>query len=217
MAPCSRSNNPVLPKTYSLTPVYWDADLQKELLLSGKISDYVGGVIQDLGASPVAIADVFGDWREEIIASFPGEIRIYTTTNPAADRRVCLMRDPIYRADVRMNSMGYFKPPMTSRCLEAEAPGLNLTAMPDEAGKPFCRVVVSAPLHEGVAGEVQLEGSEGIPLVTDRYRVDLKPGERDVRLVAIQGESAPVPGLVRGTLSMKDGVLRGQVPVGRKK
>lgn len=203
--------DPVLPKTYSFTPVYWDADLQKELLLRGGVSDYAGGLVQKLAASPVAIADVLGDWREEIIASFPGEIRIYTTAIPAADRRVCLMQDRIYRGDVRMNSMGYFKPPMTSGCLEAQAPGLNLTAMKNEAGKPVCRVVASAPLQAGVTGAVQLESAGGAKLVPDRFEVDLKPGERKVCFVEVQGSS---PSLVRATLSTKDGVLRGQVPVG---
>jgi len=208
-------DKPVVPKTFSLTPVYWDADLQKELLLNNKISDYAGGAAQNLAASPVGIADVLGDWREEIIASFPGELRIYTTTIPAADRRVCLMQDRIYRADVRMNSMGYYKPPMTSYCLEAQSPGLNLTAMKNDAGKPVCRVVVSAPLHKGVAGIVKVESDNGIKLLPEQFTVDVKPGERQVRFVEIQAVSKVPPGLIRATLSMKDSVLQGQVPVGR--
>jgi rhamnogalacturonan endolyase len=208
-------DQPLLPKTYSLTAVYWDADLQKELLLRGKLSDYAGGTVQNMPARPVAIADVLGDWREEIIASFPGEIRIYTTTIPAADRRVCLLQDRIYRADARMNSMGYFKSPMTSYCLEARSPGLNLTAMKDDAGKPCCRVVVSAPLDAGVSGTVQLEAGEGIKLVPDRFVVDVKPGRREIRFIEIDAGSKPAPpGLIKAALSMKDRVLRGQVPIG---
>jgi hypothetical protein len=33
---------------------------------------------------------------------------------PAADRRVCLMQDPIYRMDVACAAMGYYQVPMTS-------------------------------------------------------------------------------------------------------
>jgi hypothetical protein len=33
-----------------------------------------------------AVADVLGDWREEIITSLPGKLRIYTTTIPAGHR-----------------------------------------------------------------------------------------------------------------------------------
>jgi rhamnogalacturonan endolyase len=59
----------------------------------------------------VAIADCFGDWREEIITALEGELRIYSTTAPATARRVCLMQDRLYRTDVAMQTMGYFYPP----------------------------------------------------------------------------------------------------------
>ncbi len=208
-------DQPLLPKTYSLTAVHWDADLQKELLLRGKLCDYAGGMVQDRVASPVTIADVLGDWREEIIASLPGEIRIQTTTIPAADRRVCLMQDRIYRADVRMNSMGYFKVPTTSHCLEAQSPGLNLTIMKNDAGKPCCRVVVTAPLDAGVAGVVRLEAAEGVTLAPGEFTVDLKLGEREVRFIEIDAGPQPAaPSLIRASLTTKDFVLRGQVPGG---
>jgi rhamnogalacturonan endolyase len=59
-------------------------------------------------------ADIMGDWREEIITVLPGELRIYTTTIPAKDRRICLLQDPLYRAEVVVQSMGYQQPPLTS-------------------------------------------------------------------------------------------------------
>jgi hypothetical protein len=58
-----------------------------------------------------AIADVYGDWREELLATVDGELRIYTTTTPATSRRVCLMQDKLYRMDAAQQSMGYFYPP----------------------------------------------------------------------------------------------------------
>jgi rhamnogalacturonan endolyase len=54
----------------------------------------------------LAVADVLGDSREEIITVLDGELRIYTTAMPAADRRVCPMRDPIYRIGVCSASQG---------------------------------------------------------------------------------------------------------------
>jgi hypothetical protein len=71
-------------------------------------------------SKPAAVADVLGDWREEIITSVPGELRIYTTTIPAGHhpqdgrRRVCLIQDPLYRMDVVCATMGYYQVPMTS-------------------------------------------------------------------------------------------------------
>jgi rhamnogalacturonan endolyase len=49
-----------------------------------------------------------------LITSTPGELRIYSTTIPARDRRVCLMQDPIYRIDVAVSTMGYYAAPMLS-------------------------------------------------------------------------------------------------------
>jgi rhamnogalacturonan endolyase len=95
--------------------VYWDADPQRELLLGHGLSKYRGEPLGPrIEGSMVAVADVLGDWREEIIASVPGELRIYTTTLPAADRRVCLMQDSVYRIDVVCAAMGYYQVPMTS-------------------------------------------------------------------------------------------------------
>jgi len=95
--------------------VYWDADPQRELLRGSKITDYAGKAIPPrIEGRLVAVADILGDWREEIITSLPGEMRIYTTTLPAVDRRVCLLQDPLYRMDVVVAAMGYYQVPMTS-------------------------------------------------------------------------------------------------------
>jgi rhamnogalacturonan endolyase len=100
--------------------VYWDADPYRELLRGNTVSDYKGKVhTKSIAGSQAAWADVLGDWREEVIASVDGELRIYTTTIPAADRRACLMQDPIHRLDVAHLAMGYPQPPMTSFCPSA--------------------------------------------------------------------------------------------------
>ncbi len=101
---------------------YWDADLQREVLSGGKLTDYgKDEPLVRVEGHVAAIADVIGDWREEILTSVAGELRIYTTTVPAADRRPCLMRDRAYRADVTMAANGYFQVPMTSYDLESRA------------------------------------------------------------------------------------------------
>lgn len=91
--------------------VWWDADLQKEIECNGKIFDYNGGTIMKIEGRVIGIADCLGDWREEIITSLPGEIRIYSTTIPTDSRRICLMQDRQYRLGVTAASMGYFYPP----------------------------------------------------------------------------------------------------------
>ena len=94
--------------------VHWDADPQRELIHKGRIRDYDGDT--DLGSiqgRQIAWADILGDWREEIVTTVAGELRIYTTTIPASDRRACLMQDRLYRADVAHLAMGYAQPPMS--------------------------------------------------------------------------------------------------------
>ena len=78
------------------------------------IMHYGKGKIGEFEGRLVVTADVIGDWREEIIVSLPGEIRIYTTTIPTPRRRVALMQDPLYRKDVALQAMGYFYPPQLS-------------------------------------------------------------------------------------------------------
>ncbi len=97
--------------------LWWDADPQKELLYGRKVRDYHGKTWLDLAGMRRAalVADVLGDWREEIITSHPDEIRIYTTTIPATTRRTCLMQDRHYRTYVATSGSGYHTPPQHSQ------------------------------------------------------------------------------------------------------
>ena len=97
--------------TLSPRAVWWDDDPQKEIVCKGEIFDYNGGTIMKIEGRVIGIADCLGDWREEIITSLPGEIRIYSTTIPTDNRRICLMQDRQYRLGVTAASMGYFYPP----------------------------------------------------------------------------------------------------------
>lgn len=91
---------------------YWDADCQRELLVKGRLHKFKGAdVAPRIEGDVIAVADILGDWREEIITSLPGELRIYSTTIPAADCRVTLLRDPIYRTDVTGGAQGYYQIP----------------------------------------------------------------------------------------------------------
>ena len=79
--------------------------------VTAKIMKYKGPQIGEITGRIVGLADVIGDWREEIITSVEGELRVYSTTIPATSRRVTLMQDRLYRNDVAQESMGYFFPP----------------------------------------------------------------------------------------------------------
>lgn len=140
---------------FGIPVAFWDADVQRELVHGGKVSDYRGeATLAKISGRVIQVADVLGDWREELIVSSPGELRVYTTTIPAADRRVCLMQDRFYRLDVAMGSMGYTPMPMPSTAFEAEVPNVNITLVNRDRGT--VEVVVSAPRNRGVEGKVLL-------------------------------------------------------------
>lgn len=112
--------------------VWWDADLQRELLDGNKLDkwNYTTGSLNriltlynvDNGeaasnnstkANPAVTADILGDWREEIIMrkSDNSQLNIYTTTIPATNRIYTLMHDPQYRVAVAWQNTAYNQPP----------------------------------------------------------------------------------------------------------
>jgi hypothetical protein len=185
--------DPVLPKTYSIDSVQWDADLQREIVRGGRISDYGGAVLAGgIEGSLVLVADVLGDWREELITSVPGELRIYSTTIPANDRRVCLLQDRMYRACTVMNTMGYSTPPTLSCLPEAHWPNLNATLLAGADGALTCQAVVSAPLTATVQGRLAYRpGESGHP--TD-WDIDLAPGTRQILSFPVYTHAASLVG-----------------------
>ena len=123
------------------TWLFWDADLLRETITGGgrfsssgtSVVKYKGPVLASGIEGKVAItADILGDWREEIITILPGELRIYTTTIPARDRRPSLMQDSVYRLDVAHASMGYPQSPVTGYYLGVSpAPAHSAATSPD--------------------------------------------------------------------------------------
>ena len=99
--------------------IFWLDGPTKVMALTGdgggRLLRYPATQVGEYHGRIVAIADCLGDWREEIITTLDGEIRIYSTTVPATTRRVCLMQDRLYRTDVAMQTMGYFYPPQLGR------------------------------------------------------------------------------------------------------
>jgi rhamnogalacturonan endolyase len=108
--------------------VYWDADSQRELIRGGQIAKHGSKNILTKGieGSQSFWADIIGDWREELVTSVKGELRIYTTTIPATDRRICLLQDPIYRHDVAHLAMGYVQVPTHGQFITQANPPLSV-------------------------------------------------------------------------------------------
>ena len=66
-------------------------------------------------ATPNLSADLFGDWREEVIFNEANTaLRIYTTTTVANNRIYTLMHDPQYRVAIAWQNSAYNQPPHPS-------------------------------------------------------------------------------------------------------
>lgn len=110
--------------------VFWDGDNLSELLDRNQISKWnwetettdviftATGAMSNNGtkSTPTLSADLFGDWREEIIwrSADNKELRIYTTTIPTKHRFYTFMHDPQYRVSIAWQNVAYNQPPHTS-------------------------------------------------------------------------------------------------------
>ncbi len=122
--------------------IYWDGDLQDELLANRRERPHFPSFIEkwdgekavplpfsngkhlyDMGhsasnnwtkATPCLQADLFGDWREELIlwdASDAAHLNIFTTNIPTEYAVPTLMHDNIYRLGVAWQNTAYNQPP----------------------------------------------------------------------------------------------------------
>jgi rhamnogalacturonan endolyase len=112
--------------------IWWDGDLLRESLdhvaidkwnpatfkfeniLNGKT--YGAASNNGTKGNPVLSADLFGDWREEVVWRNEDStaLLVFSTTAPTEHRLVTLMHDPQYRVQVAAQNAGYNQPPHTS-------------------------------------------------------------------------------------------------------
>jgi hypothetical protein len=113
--------------------VWWDGDLARELL-DGNVMDkwrpstnsmfrlftlYQAAPVSsnnDTKKNPCLTADLFGDWREEIMlrTSDHNTLVIFTTNIPTSHRIHTLMHDAQYRTAIAWQNSGYNQPPHPS-------------------------------------------------------------------------------------------------------
>ena len=147
---------------------YWDGDLEREILdgytdspatitkltgdagkttLTTLLSTDGYYTCNTTKGTPCLSADIFGDWREELIvrkADGTG-IRIYATPYDTDYRVQCLMHDPQYRVQVSSQNTAYNQPPHTSFFLGT---GYEMPA------RPKCTVLGGNPAPVTKSGAV---------------------------------------------------------------
>ncbi|WP_445671065.1 rhamnogalacturonan lyase [Paenibacillus sp. FSL M8-0212] len=124
--------------------IWWDGDLLRELLDSNRIDKWnyannttmnlltASGVSSNNGtkSTPNLQADLFGDWREEVVwrTNDSSALRIYTTTAVTDKRLYTLMHDPVYRLGIAWQNVAYNQPPHTGFYL---GEGMNTPPVPN--------------------------------------------------------------------------------------
>ncbi len=124
--------------------IWWDGDLLREILDGNTISKWnwntnsvsplliASGASSNNGtkATPNLSADIFGDWREELILREDSNdaLRIYTTTIPTTHRLPTLMHDRQYRLAIAWQNVGYNQPPHAGYFI---GDGMAAPAQPD--------------------------------------------------------------------------------------
>lgn len=112
--------------------IFWDGDAMSEILNGVNVSKWMYDssntktifdarnfdCVSNNGtkSNPCLSADLFGDWREELICRTKDskELRIFTTTISTDKKFYSLMQDPQYRLSIVWQNVAYNQPPHTS-------------------------------------------------------------------------------------------------------
>jgi hypothetical protein len=116
--------------------IRWAADLTTQIVngsgnATPTIDDWTRGTLltaegtrtnNGTKGNPSLVADVFGDWREELLVrtTDSAALRIYTSTEDTGHKLTTLMHDPQYRAEVARQNTTYNQPSYTSYHLASD-------------------------------------------------------------------------------------------------
>ncbi|MBR0366031.1 MAG: bacterial Ig-like domain-containing protein, partial [Clostridia bacterium] len=133
--------------------IFWDADLYDETLDGTTVSAWDGRAMSSIFSAgsygcvsingtksvPVLQADLFGDWREELVypTSDNRSLRIFTTTDLTDYKLPTLMHDPVYRSGVAAEQSAYNQPPhvgfyLADEIFRAAVDHIEIAANPDK-------------------------------------------------------------------------------------
>jgi len=181
--------------------IRWAADLTTQIINgSGSqtptIDDWTRGTLvtatdtrtnNGTKGNPSLVADVFGDWREELLVRTvdSSALRIYTSTEVTTHKLTTLMHDPQYRAEVARQQTAYNQPSYTGYYLASDMDFANVPLYTSEVtpGEPKFKD------RPGTAhDEVQVPTNiAGVAYYVDGELVTLKNGK-----VTVDGDTTVV-------------------------
>lgn len=213
--------------------VYWDGDLSRELLDANIIQKYyaatgttkrfygpsdgytlTGGSTNNYSKrNPSLVADIWGDWREEIImpvnkgsATDQAYLRIYTSTMPTDYRITTLMHDCQYRLSVAWQNVGYNQPTHASYyigsvALATDERGNTLNYLAPAV--PYTKVTYSAPEQVAVTG-----------MTLEKKSIEVEKGKTETINAIITPENATRKGITwtssdTNVATVTNGVVKG--------
>lgn len=162
--------------------IFWDGDLYDNLLNGANITDWNGRNMSNIfsarnydcvsingtKANPSLQADLFGDWREEVVypTSDGTALRVFSTTDTTDYKIKTLMQDPVYRSGVAAEQTAYNQPPHVGFYMGKEVfdtrtlTSIAVTTQPTKTsyvpGESFARtgMVVKANYSDGTSEEI---------------------------------------------------------------
>jgi hypothetical protein len=172
--------------------IWWDGDPLRELLDGTTIGDWRIDLTTNTGSrhnlvsapaglsgingtknTPSLTADLFGDWREEVVwrRSDNSALQIWSTTIASQLRLPTLMHDLQYREAVAWQNVGYNQPPHTSYFI---GQGMTTPAQPNvyvvRAAPPtVARAAATQPVTSWGGAVVSVLGSDDVGEATIRY------------------------------------------------
>ncbi|MCH5211458.1 MAG: Ig-like domain-containing protein, partial [Oscillospiraceae bacterium] len=171
--------------------VYWDGDLGRELLDANIIQKYdaengwtkrffgpsdgytlSGETNNDTKRNYCLVADLWGDWREEIIMAVgdsdpsTAALRIFTSIVPTDYRLTTLMHDCQYREAIAWQNVGYNQPPHTSYYIGSAA------LATDDSGNKLNYLAPATPYTRVVYPSTEKIAVEGLDIKEDNIVID---------------------------------------------
>ena len=162
--------------------IFWDGDLYDNLLNGANITDWNGRNMSNIfsagnydcvsingtKANPSLQADLFGDWREEVVypTSDGTALRVFSTTDTTDYKIKTLMQDPVYRSGVAAEQTAYNQPPHVGFYMGKEVfetrkiTSITITTQPTRTsyipGESFDKtgMVVNANYSDGTSEEI---------------------------------------------------------------
>ena len=193
--------------------VYWDGDLRREyhsLFMRKYNGGEVGGATQ---GTLITVADLYGDWREEIITAGEGQIRVYSTDIPAMDRRVSLMQDHFYRMAAAAASCGYHYDSQPEILPSSISTDVVLTLKKPD----LLQITVTAPMKKKAAGKIELALPDGITCDFKSAEIQLKEGGIWNKTVKLSGDGVGKKGEIKARLILDNGkVLNAMTLAGKQ-